>query len=243
MVKFSPARTHDLYTSEQINKICSALGFPSHKQIAEMHEYLEHAAITYFRKKASQKTKLTDAKERLRFKQLANYLHKAKKAYFDISEVSQGSVFRFYEGLAKCQNPYHDELSLIREKTHEGFILKPKFISRFLDVLESAALEGMNKSSLKFKKKTDTHIVLIWLWEFSDFWEEHSNIIISEGRYDEKKTKNLSSALKILEEIAHPINQKCALADRITNSQIAEAIKMFRKNKLTEEPLSAEDFQ
>lgn len=234
-IKWSSHRTTlDLYSNNDFEDICKKLDISNSENKKLFKECVEEAARDFIKWKKDNSKKLTPAQETKAFKKLAKHLNKSKKAYENISEKSQLSIFRFFDGLNKCKTKHIEEKEvLLNCATDKRIILKSPAIKNILEILEGAALEAAEQPPV-FLKKNKTHLVLQWLWSFSDEWEEISEIKISEGRYDEKETKYISPAMAILDQLAEPLD--------ISNSQIAEAIKIYREKKKTEIPFDPEEY-
>ena len=230
-----PRKEPNLYSEELITEILKDLKFKDLSKREDFHENLERAANRFMKSKEKNAVKLTKAAQTRSLKELAKHLKKSKQAYIKISKISRSSIFRFYEGLRNCETEHSKEKDLIYDYATDEYILKPERIEHILEVLEKAALEAVQQRPV-FIKRNKTILVLNWLWNFSDEWEECSDIKISEGRFEEglDNPKYDSPAMRILEKIAAPLD--------ITNSQIAEAIKMFREHKKTEIPFDPDDY-
>lgn len=235
MITFkTPRNASDLYSKNHFSSICDRLGVSDPKQQEMFKELIERGSQDFLKRQKDNSKKLTPTQETKAFKKLAQHLNKSKKAYAEIAEVSHMSVFRFFKGLSETETKHMEEKSFILDSaTDNKIFLKPNVIKNILEILEEAAIEASNQSPI-FLKKNKTNLVLQWIWYFSDEWEEISDIKISEGRYDEKELKYVSPAMQILDELAKPLG--------ITNSQIAEAIKVYREKKKTEIPFDPEDY-
>lgn len=234
-IKWShPRNTPDLYSDSDFANICKKLGISNSKNKKLFKECVERAAQDFIKWQKDNSKKLTLSQETKALEKLAQHLKKSKKAYEVISEESQMSVFRFFHGFKNLKNKHKSEKEfLLNYIIEDGYFLKPEKIKNILEMLENVALEASKQPSI-FLKKNKTNLVLQWLWGFSDEWEELSGIKISEGRYGEKELKYISPAMEVLDELAVPL--------KISNSQIAEAIKVYREKKKTEVPFDLEDY-
>lgn len=230
MINFVPAhKMADLYSDEVINEIHSDLKMESLDIKADLKKLLERSAQEFVSRKQAQKSQFTEGEEIKKLHQLAKSLNKSNSLFTEISETSRLSIFRFYEGLDNCRANSPQTKQVMLDNCYDGFFLRKKFISEVLNVLECAALEATKDHQFRFSKSNNTNLVLHWLWSFSDFWDEYSMVTLSEGRWEDGKYD--SPAMKILDKIIAPLNLHLPDADRITSSQLAEAIKLYRDKK------------
>lgn len=243
MIRYkTPRKTPDLYSDELFSEIYTAFKPKSHADEEVFKECLERAAESFLRNKSDNNKRFTEKRQEEEFQKLSNYLRKAKEKYLETTNSAQMGSFRFMSALGslKPSTKKHEEHKrLLFSIVQDGYFQYPENIGVLLEVLEQAALETKNQDYI-FAKKDKTSLVLVWLWKFSDVWDEYSSITLSEGRYEEGKYR--SKAMEILEAIIAPINAKLDGKDKITNSQIAEAIITYREKKKTEMPFDPLDY-
>ena len=215
-----------IYTQEIFDKIASALGIVTHPERDEFKNELERAARFYVNMVKLNNAKLTEGKERKKFAQLAQHLEKSKKLYAEI----RPSIHRFYGGLYSCSSTYDEVYSWMMEATHDEFIFKPQFIEGIFDVLENASRQAMGNTSLRLAKNNKTDGVFFWLSQFADCWQKLSKIKLSAGRYYKETKTQKSKAVDVLVLIAAPLNKLVSPNDKITESKLAETLKLYTKS-------------
>lgn len=194
---------------------------------------IEQATENYLESQKRHEKRFPEKKENEKLKQFENYLKKAKKAYIELSEDSEDSIFRLHAGLKNSKNKDVNKLEkeILEKLISQNGILKPEKIKNILEVLENSAKQAQ-KEEYQLQKLNRTQQALFWLWGFSEEWEEYTDITLSEGRYDETLQKYDSPAIRILEELA---------PSGISNSILAEAIKLYRKEKEENKDLEIQD--
>ncbi len=230
---FPPRKTPDLHSEKDFLRICEKLGISDLEIQADFKECVEEASATYLESRVRNQNRFTEKQEENELERLASYLKKSRDIYRKISNESQMGIFRFLEGFKNANTKYDKEKRAISALSHNGIFINSSAIEGILDVLYMSAREAINSDYI-FSKSNKTDLVLQWLWEFSDEWQECSDVTISEGRYDETLMKYDSPAMRILDVLAEPL---C-----ISNSKIAEAIKAYRENKKTEIPFDPREY-
>ncbi len=219
------------YTDKGIEDICSCLGIKNKALKMEFKELIEHATERYFLLKQTRENKLTDSAEKKKLEQLAKHLNKSKELYSDISEISKGSVLRFYDGLERCKKPFADEQTLLTENSYDRRSLQPQFIKNILSVLEQAAYEALKEPALKFNKANKTELVLSWIYSFSDFWEKYSTVKLVQSKHNSALGRYDSPAIRILYKMGEPLG----FGEKSGGSILAEALILYAKNKAEKE--------
>lgn len=213
IIKHGPKReTPDIYSKETYNQICDALGIKDNQQKIYFKETLERAALSFIKQQKRNNNRLTNYKEKDEFKKLAKSLNKTRKIFDKLCNSEQMSNYRFFDvfNLNDKKDSFNNPFANSKE------------ISEFFKALENQAIQTKDNIYF-FGKSNKTQLTLNWLWRFSDDWEEISDVTISEGRYDEKELKYVSPAMRVLDILAKPLG--------ISNSNIAEAIKIYRVKK------------
>jgi hypothetical protein len=238
MIKFYPAiKTPDLYSSELINEIYIDLGLGAEEQKTDLKEYMEHSAADYIRRSEEESHSLTRKQEDKKINQIANHLRKSIKLFKEIPDAKPSRV-RF--PLSQREKDELEQADVPVPERNWGTYPLGKYkesIAYIEEMLREMTEENVNR----FSNSTKTTLVLQWLWYFSDFWDEHSSVTLSEGRFNADKYE--SSAISILTKMIGPINEQISDVNcRITNSLLAEAIVAYRGNKKTEAPFDPEEY-
>ncbi len=206
MIKFFPERkTPDLYHSDIVNEIFLEIGLQTDEHKHDLKEILEHAAVGFIKSWKAEKLKQTEAQDLKAIEKTLPYLKKCKAIYETI-DTDNGFIstgFGVKPAVFYKPNKYAEALNKIIEDT------------------EAVLIDPMRTSN-----KTKTRLILNWIWEFSDLWEE-SNITLSEGRCEENGEYK-SQAMNILVKMMSPIKNHIEDPTTITSSMIAEALKENR---------------
>lgn len=224
----SPRKSPDLYSELSYAEICTKLGVKDQEKKSAFKEVIEWAAQEHLLRSTLNQKKLTDRAEEKAFQELSKHLNRSIKAYEAIAEHSRFSIFRFFEGLENLETENKREKATIQSLSHDGIIIHKETIKNLLKVLEEASMCAAKGRPI-FQKHNKTDLVFSWIWSFSDEWEEISEITISEGRSEDGLY--VSKAMSVLGMMAAPINQNLPKDSQISNSMIAEAIKIYRSKK------------